>query len=280
MVRPAQASRGGSRRGRDALVIVLDLGPARAATRAGRFGLDLVMAHLGNRTDRWRQEIGDARTDRLGRHLLALLLVTRTTLGTLAARTFLTRAVVTRTILARLTLFTRLTLFAGTVVTRTVITRAIIAGTILTWAIVTVAITALVAFAARLTILTVLPFGPLLAFLTRLVERILVALAVEAFVLALVVIVLVGTLILEARAGLAQHTEIMIRELQVIFGLHTVTRELRIAGHVLVLLEQLRGIATAALFAATAAPAASPETSRLLTPTTATAAALAIVHQA
>jgi hypothetical protein len=72
----------------------------------------------------------------------------------------------------------------------------------------------------------------------------------------------------------------MVRELQIIFGLHTVSGELRVAGHVLVLFKQLRGIAAAALLAATAASAASTETSRLLTSTTATAAALAIVHQA
>ena len=44
----------------------------------------------------------------------------------------------------------------------------------------------------------------------------------------------------------------MIRELQVIFGLHTVPGELRVASHVLVLFKQLRGIAAAALLAATA----------------------------
>ncbi|GAA3999429.1 hypothetical protein GCM10022211_06760 [Sphingomonas humi] len=72
----------------------------------------------------------------------------------------------------------------------------------------------------------------------------------------------------------------MVGELEVIFGLDPVAGKLRVARHVLVLLEQLRGIAAAPLLATVAATAASPETPRLLTPTTATAAALAIVHQA
>ena len=46
MVRQAWASRRGSGRGRDALVIVLDLGSANAAARTGRFDLDLVVARL------------------------------------------------------------------------------------------------------------------------------------------------------------------------------------------------------------------------------------------
>jgi hypothetical protein len=263
MVRQAWASRRGSGRGSDALVIVLDLGSANAAARTGRFGLDLVVAHLGNGADRGRQEIGDARACRFGCHWLGLLLVARAALGTLTTRTLFARAVVPRAI-----------------VTRTLFTRPVLTGTIVTRAVLAVAIAALVALAARLTILTVLPFGTLLAFLTRLVERILVAVSVEALIVAIFVIVLVGTLILEPRAGFAQHAEVVIRELEIIFGLHTVAGELRIAGHVLVLFEQLRGVAPAALFAATAATAASTETSRLLTPTTATAAALAIVHQA
>jgi hypothetical protein len=266
MVRQAWAGQRGSGRGSDALVIVLNLGSANAAARTGRFDLDLVVAHLGNGADRRRQEIGDARACRFGCYRLDLLLVARAALGKLAARTLFALAVVPRAI-----------------VTRTLFTRPVLTGTIVTRAFLAVAIAALVALTARLTvltILTVLTVGTLLAFLTRLVERILVAVAVEALVIAVLVIVLIGTLILEPRAGFAQHTEIVIRELEIIFGLHTVAGELRIAGHVLVLLEQLRGIAPAALFAATAATAASTETSRLLTPTTATAAALAIVHQA
>jgi hypothetical protein len=72
----------------------------------------------------------------------------------------------------------------------------------------------------------------------------------------------------------------MIRELKIIFRLHAIAGELRVAGHVLVFLEELRGIAPAALVAATTASAASPETLRTLTPTTATATVLPIVHQA
>jgi hypothetical protein len=51
-------------------------------------------------------------------------------------------------------------------------------------------------------------------------------------------------LILEARAIFAQDAEIVIRKLEEIFRLNAIARELRIPRHVLVLLKQLRGIAT------------------------------------
>ena len=252
------------------LVIVLDLA-ARAAARTGRFDLAFVAAAIADRTDRGRKEVGDPAPDLLlgGGGGLNLLFLTRTTLGPLAART----------IFARLTLLPRLTLFARAIVTRALFARLTVFTrlTILARAVVAIAVTALVAITARLALVAILALGPLLA---RLIERFLVALAVEALVLAIILIVLRRTLILEARPGLAQHAEIMIRELQIVFSLHTVPGELRIAGHVLVFFEKLRGITAAALIAATTAATASPETSRLLTPTTATAAALAIVHQA
>jgi hypothetical protein len=75
----------------------------------------------------------------------------------------------------------------------------------------------------------------------------------------------------------------MVRKLEVIFGLDPVAGKLGVAGHILVLLEQLRGISADALVAAVAAATTATtaaDTLRTLTPTTPTAAALAIVHQA
>ena len=59
-------------------------------------------------------------------------------------------------------------------------------------------------------------------------------------------------LILEARAAFAEHAEIMVRELQIIFGLDAVARELRVARHALVFFEQLGGIAALAIVLAVA----------------------------
>jgi hypothetical protein len=95
----------------------------------------------------------------------------------------------------------------------------------------------------------------------------------------LILIVLRWALVFEARAGFAKDTKIMVSKLEIILGLHPVTGQLCVAGHVLVFLEKLRGIAPAALIAAASATT-SAETLRTLTPTTATAAVLAIVHQA
>ena len=59
-------------------------------------------------------------------------------------------------------------------------------------------------------------------------------------------------LLLEARAALAEDAEIMIRELKIIFGLDAVARELGVARHALVFLEQLGGIAALAIVLAVA----------------------------
>lgn len=84
-------------------------------------------------------------------------------------------------------------------------------------------------------------------------------------------------LILEACAVLAQHTEIMVRKLQIIFGLNAVARELRIAGHALVFLKQLRGIATLAVVLPV--PRLTTEILAPLSSTATPAAALSIVDQ-
>jgi hypothetical protein len=69
----------------------------------------------------------------------------------------------------------------------------------------------------------------------------------------------------------------MVRELQIIFGLNAVTRELGIARHALVFLKQLGGIAALAIVLAVAglsALALSP-----LSPAAATASALSVIDQ-
>jgi hypothetical protein len=69
----------------------------------------------------------------------------------------------------------------------------------------------------------------------------------------------------------------MIGELQIIFGLDAVARELRVARHALVFLEQLGGIAALAIVLPVARLSAEVLTS--LPPATAPAAALTIVDQ-
>jgi hypothetical protein len=104
----------------------------------------------------------------------------------------------------------------------------------------------------------------------------------DEFVVTVVVVVNIFAaltpLILEACAALAQHAEIMVCELQIIFGLDAVAGKLGIARHVLVLLEQLRSIA--ALTIVLAVPRLSAEVLASLSPATAPAATtLSIVDQ-
>jgi hypothetical protein len=199
----------------NALVNVLGTRAPGAAPRARRFRL--VSCDIGDRADRGRKQVGDTAAKLLlcCERFDQLLLIARPPLEPLAPWPFLTGAVVAGTILTRL------------FVPRALLARAVLADTI----------AALISLTARLALLPILPLGTLLA-LARLVERFLVALAVEHILVAFVLVVaLRRTLILKARAHLAKHAEIMVRELKVIFGLDTVAGELRVAGHVLVLLE-------------------------------------------
>ena len=82
-----------------------------------------------------------------------------------------------------------------------------------------------------------------------------------------------AALLVEAGAALAEDTVIMVGELQIIFGLDAVAPELRVAGHALVLFQELRGIATLAIVLAVAVRP-STEVLRPLTPAAATAATL------
>ena len=100
-------------------------------------------------------------------------------------------------------------------------------------------------------------------------------------VVILIVIVARTLLLVEARAGVAEHSEIMIGELQIIFGLDAVARLLRVARHTLVFFMQLGGIAALPIILAIAAIIiAAGDASGLLSTPTATAAALTIIDQA
>jgi hypothetical protein len=85
-------------------------------------------------------------------------------------------------------------------------------------------------------------------------------------------------LVLEPRAAFAEQAEIMVRELQIIFGLDTVTRKLSVACHALVFLKQLGGIAALTIVLAVARLSAEVPCPALST-TAASAAALSIVDQ-
>jgi hypothetical protein len=116
-------------------------------------------------------------------------------------------------------------------------------------------------------------------FLTS-IDR-LAVIAVHHLLVAIVIIGIVtalAALILEAGAAFAQHAEIMVRELQIIFGLDAVSGELRVAGHALVFLEELSGVATLAIVLSIAF-GPSTDARRPLPPATATAATLTIVDQ-
>ena len=128
----------------------------------------------------------------------------------------------------------------------------------------------------------------LLLLLLGLMRLIVVAvhLAVEAFALAIVVIVVIdvltprAALFVEPRAAFAEHAEIMVGELEIIFGLNAVTRKLGIARHALVFLEQLRRIATLPIVAGVAAAVTRHSLGTLsTTAATATRAVLTIIDQ-
>ena len=221
------------------------------------------------------EEFGSRRFLRLG--LMAVGIAIRT----IAVRTTIAAAFAGLTILARLAIRPCFTILPGfairtgfTILTRlTVLTRlAIIAVT--------------TGFLARLTLVA------RLALLRAIVALLLVAAIAFAFEIEIIVVAvdvvartrlrtLVRIRLLEARAGFAQHPEIVIRELQIIFGVDPIALHLRIARKVLVFLEQLRRVAAGTIVDAVAIALVGAATLALLTTTAATAAvvSLTIVHQ-
>jgi hypothetical protein len=128
------------------------------------------------------------------------------------------------------------------------------------------------------TFLALLAFGTLVAvgaFALGRFSNVLIALVVVH------ILVAAWTLILETGAAFAEHPEIVIRILQIIFRLHAVAGELRVARHALVFLQELGGVAPLAIVLAVARLSAEVPASALstLSASAAPAATLSIVYQ-
>jgi hypothetical protein len=100
---------------------------------------------------------------------------------------------------------------------------------------------------------------------------------VVAVIFVVHIVAALAPLVFEARAAFAQHAKIVVGELEVIFGLHAVTRQLRITRHILVFFQQLGGISALAIVLPVARLAAHVRSP--LSPAAATAATLSIVDQ-
>lgn len=135
-------------------------------------------------------------------------------------------------------------------------------------------IAAILAIAAMALIVAARAIVTLIAALAR------VELVAFVGVIAVVAIVAARALLLKAGAALAQHAEIMVRELEVIFGVHAITGHLGVARQILVFLVKLLGIAARAIVDAVVVAARTPRIAlRPLAAATATAATLTIVDQ-
>ena len=158
----------------------------------------------------------------------------------------------------RLTLTPRITVAVTTVpITAVTVARRAIALGLIPGSLIAVAVgAAVVPLPALGTLVANRTLGLVVALVGEV--AVLAAIAVLAVELVLVAVELVALaallriLFLEARARLGQHAEIVIGELQVIFGVHPVARHLRVASEILVFLKQLRGIATCAIVDAVA----------------------------
>jgi hypothetical protein len=177
-------------------------------------------------------------------------------------------------------LFGRDRLFAPDGTAIVVATAIVAAGTI-------VAVAART-FVTRLTLAAALGVALLLAGANGVaLVAIILALILEAVVILIVARFLARAtliLLLEARAALAQHPEIVIGELPIIFGVDPVALTLRLGRQILVLFVQLVGVAARAVVDAIAIVGAariSPRTLPIIAATTtATAAGLPIIDQA
>ncbi len=168
----------------------------------------------------------------------------------------------------------------GTLASGTIVGSALAGGTL----------TTRLSIASRFTKFTVgtrLPIGtrPRLLALRLLVLVAIIAVAVIVHVrlhaiIAVIVLVIIATalLLVEPRPGIAQHAEIMVGELQIIFGLDAIAGKLGVARHALIFLVQLGGIATLPVIAGVAAAIAG-HAAGLLSAAAATAAALTIIDQ-
>ncbi|XHS02537.1 hypothetical protein ACFB49_41570 [Sphingomonas sp. DBB INV C78] len=176
--------------------------------------------------------------------------------GTLLTETPILALAPVLALAARFAILARRTIFAGT---------TIVAG--LAWGTLVAAV-AEVALAglARLAIIVAVARGA---------HRFAVALVIA--IVAVVETVAALLLLFEARAIFSQHAEIMVRELEIIFGHDPVALGLGIARQRLVFLEQLGGIATRAIINPVAVLAVATLPGRATAPTA--AAVLTIVDQ-
>lgn len=143
-------------------------------------------------------------------------------------------------------------------------------------AIVTVAVAIVAAIVAAILARLLLAAGLLAGVGNGVVAVVLEALIlVVERILAATTLVLALVLLFEAAAAFGQHAEVMIRELQIIFGVDAIALALRIGGEGLVLFEQLAGVAAGAIVDPVARIGVAA-TLALSTPT-ATAAGLTIV---
>ncbi len=161
------------------------------------------------------------------------------------------RSIVISAFGTRFAVLTRLVV-AGLIVTRTVVAVLIVAGTILSLRPV-VAILAWLLI--RTIVLAVILAGLLLAGRVEIIALTdIIAFTVEALVLIVAVLlartIRVGFFI--PRATFGEHAEIMVGELEIIFGEHAVAGLLRVARKRFVFFEQLRGIAARAIVDAVA----------------------------
>jgi hypothetical protein len=142
------------------------------------------------------------------------------------------------------------------------------------------AITAIVTVIAPRPIARAETLAAVLALLGRGVGFGLGQLFVALILVELIVALAARSLLFEAGAALAQDTEIMVRELEEIFGLNAIAGELGVARHALIFLKELRGIPALAIVLAvprlsTKVPAAAAS----LSPAAAPATALSVVDQ-
>ena len=153
-------------------------------------------------------------------------------------------------------------------------------------AVATVVLVSVVAAITARTILTLRAFALRAAFLAgRAFRALIIALLLAAFGLDQLVFTFIfvtifaalAALVLEAGAALAEHTVIMVGELEEIFGLDPIPSKLGVARHVLIFLEQLGSIAALTIVRAVAG--LSPDVLASLPPATATAATLTIIDQ-
>ena len=196
----------------------------------------------------------------------------RLLLGSLIAAWLLTRTIVLLTTFLLTTLLLARILLTGAVIllARTIVlTRAVVplAGLLLAGALV------LLARAFFLAVPAILAFAALL-------EAVLAFLLVVHVLAEIVAARRRRALLVETAAALAQHAEIMIRKLQIIFGVDAIALRLRVAREALIFFEQLGGIAAGAVVDAIATILAAGLTiARLLTATAATTAVLTIIYQ-